>query len=272
MRVTPRPLVLLHGFTGAPSVWDRVLDRGPAGREVERPWMIGHGPEPVTSPTTWEEEIARLASRIEGRFGGASVDVVGYSMGARLAVGLVVARPELVASTTWIGGSPGIADPEERRARRRLDEERARGLEREGLDAFVDDWGRLELFATQMELPPGLREEHDRRRRAHRAAGLAHALRVVGTGSMPDLWARLPDVRCPVDLVAGERDPRFVALARRMARELPEARVHVVAGSGHDVVLEAPGPLASILVSRSRAGESSGASGHPAGVLAGGAG
>ena len=42
--VSPRsiPWVLLHGFAGAPSSWDRVLD-GVAGQTILRPRIFGHG-------------------------------------------------------------------------------------------------------------------------------------------------------------------------------------------------------------------------------------
>ena len=84
-------------------------------------------------------------------------------------------------------------------------------------------------------------------RRRNTAGGLAAALRGLGTGVMPSLWERLPDLDLPVDLVVGERDEKFRAIAEKMAYALPHARVTVVPGAGHAVHLEAPDALVELL-------------------------
>ena len=48
--------------------------------------------------------------------------VLGYSMGARLALAFALARPHRTAALVLEGGSPGIADARERAARRAADE------------------------------------------------------------------------------------------------------------------------------------------------------
>ena len=82
------------------------------------------------------------------------------------------------------------------------------------------------------------------------AAGLAAALRGLGTGVMPSLWGRLGELAIPVELVVGERDEKFRAIAERMEAELTDARLHVVSGSGHAVHLEAPEAVAGLLAAR----------------------
>jgi pimeloyl-ACP methyl ester carboxylesterase len=78
-------------------------------------------------------------------------------------------------------------------------------------------------------------------------AGLARALRGLGTGALPSLWNRLGELEMPVSLVVGERDPKFRELAQRMAEGIARARVHVVAGAGHAVHLEAPERVAELI-------------------------
>ena len=51
----------------------------------------------------------------------------------------------------------------------------------------------------------------------------------------------------PVELVVGERDEKFRAIAERMAERLPDARLHVVEGAGHAVHLERPDAVAELL-------------------------
>jgi 2-succinyl-6-hydroxy-2,4-cyclohexadiene-1-carboxylate synthase len=64
---------------------------------------------------------------------------------------------------------------------------------------------------------------------------------------MPPLWDALDSISTPVDLVAGALDPAYVDLAHRMAARLPRARVVIVDGAGHNVLLERPRELAAQL-------------------------
>ena len=64
---------------------------------------------------------------------------------------------------------------------------------------------------------------------------------------MPSLWERLPELDVPVDLVVGERDAKFRAIAEKMAYALPHATVTVVPDAGHAVHLEAPDAVVAAL-------------------------
>jgi 2-succinyl-6-hydroxy-2,4-cyclohexadiene-1-carboxylate synthase len=248
-----RPLVLLHGFTGAPGSWARVVDEltHPPGAasagEVLAPAVVGHdgtpGPPGVRG---FEDEVDRLAATVRDR-GLVDAHLVGYSMGGRLALGLLVRHPELFAAATLIGASPGLADAAERADRVARDEEWARLLDEEGLDTFVAAWEALPIFATQAALAPDVLGRQRRVRRSHDPRGLARSLRAVGLGRMPDYRPRLPDLDRPIRLVAGERDPKFRGLAAEMAERLPRAEVTVVPAVGHNVVLEAPSEISGLL-------------------------
>jgi 2-succinyl-6-hydroxy-2,4-cyclohexadiene-1-carboxylate synthase len=168
---------------------------------------------------------------------------VGYSLGGRLCLRLALTRPDLVRALVLVGASPGIADPGERAARRAADERLADEVERDGVAAFLDRWLAGPLFATLPAEAAG-REQ----RLANTAEGLAGALRRLGTGVQEPLWDRLAGLRPPALLVAGERDPKFTGLARRMAAAIgPSARVAVVGGAGHAVHLERPAELAALV-------------------------
>ena len=86
------------------------------------------------------------------------------------------------------------------------------------------------------------REDH----RRNSPGPLAGALRGLGTGEMESLWGRLGELPMPVALVAGARDPKFLAIARRMQERIPRAELHVLEG-GHALALECPGGLAEVL-------------------------
>lgn len=166
---------------------------------------------------------------------------VGYSMGGRIALGAAVLQPSRVAGLVLEGASPGLASEDERRRRRERDEARAAALEQEGLEAWVERWMALPLFASRERLPPDVRERERARRVADNSVeGLARTLRELGTGSQPSFWAELGRVRVPVLLLTGALDPKFCRIAGEMVRRLPEARWVRVPGAGHAVHLEAP--------------------------------
>ncbi|HSR41195.1 MAG TPA: alpha/beta fold hydrolase, partial [Longimicrobiales bacterium] len=165
---------------------------------------------------------------------------IGYSMGGRLALAGGVLRPDRVAALVLESASPGLAGPDERAERRALDEERARTLEEGGLEAWVDAWMSLPLFASQRELPEEVRARERRRRLRSSVEGLAWSLRELGTGSQPSFWDDLPGLDVPVLLLTGARDEKFCDLADAMASKLPRARRATIPGVGHAVHLEAP--------------------------------
>ena len=241
--------VLIHGFAGSSENWRRVRSRldMPSCALV----VYGHGGVCPTAPgalpgASFEAEVDRLASVVAETV-PAPRYLAGYSLGGRLALGLLVRHAGLFAGAALIGANPGIGDDRERAERREADGRWARLIEERGLSAFDREWSRLALFASQARLAPEALEEQRRIRLGHSRAALASAMRTLSLGAMPDFRPFLPAVCCPIQLIAGSLDTKFSALARQMARLLPAATVHIVDGVGHNVPLEAPSRLARLL-------------------------
>lgn len=229
-------IVLLHGFTQTRQSWRRTIA---AGRyRAIAPDLPGHGQaaERLASFAACSAYVRALA--------GGPCTLVGYSMGGRIALHTALTQPGLVERLVLIGASPGIADPAEREARRRADEELARRIEAIGVEAFAEEWGAQALFAGQ-EARVAAAAHADRLRNT--AAGLAAALRGLGTGVMEPLWGRLGELTMPVTLVVGERDAKFRAIAEQMAAAIAGSRVELIAGAGHAVQLEQPDRVAAAI-------------------------
>jgi 2-succinyl-6-hydroxy-2,4-cyclohexadiene-1-carboxylate synthase len=203
------------------------------------PDLPGHGEFAERRPASFAACDAYLRVVAGERF-----TLGGYSMGGRVALHAALSLGPRVERLVLIGASPGLASAEERAARAADDAALADRIEAIGLEAFVREWAAQPLFDG---MPRGVAEIASEDRLRNTASGLAAALRGLGTGVMPSLWERLGELAMPVDLVVGERDARFRAIAERMEGELPDARLHVVPGAGHAVHLEAPEAVAEIL-------------------------
>ncbi|MFM9107738.1 MAG: 2-succinyl-6-hydroxy-2,4-cyclohexadiene-1-carboxylate synthase [Chloroflexota bacterium] len=236
------PVLLLHGFTGAAEAWEPWLGALANAHEVIAPDLLGHGgtdaPE-VPARYAAERQVADLAAALDD-LGIGRAAVVGYSMGARLALAFAAAHPGRVERLVLESGSPGIAGEAERAGRRAADEALARRIERDGMAAFVEEWERLPLFAAQARLPEEVRRRQREQRLANRPQGLAASLRGFGQGVQPALHAALPGLAMPVLLVAGAEDDKYARLAREMAEAIPGAELEIIDGAGHVPHLEQP--------------------------------
>jgi 2-succinyl-6-hydroxy-2,4-cyclohexadiene-1-carboxylate synthase len=238
----PRPLVLLHGFTGSRNSFDELrplLGRAVKAVAVDLP---GHGATPLPRLKGREgflETVDALVALVD-RLDVGPVDLLGYSQGARVALAAAVRAPNRFGRLIMESGSPGLHRRQERAARREADAQLAAFIRARGVDAFVDRWESLPLFEGLRRLPAERREALRARRRACTPEGLAGALECLGLGVQPDYWPELHAQRLPTLLLTGAEDAKFTLLARRMATELPVVWRRAFAGCGHAPHLEAP--------------------------------
>ncbi len=224
---------LLHGFAGTPAAWDEVIEAWVLREAPIAVALPGHGGGPVLD--TWEDNLNAVA----GALAGCDV-VVGYSLGARVALGLVASGR--VAHAVLIGVNPGIAD-HERAQRREFDAAWAHLLRRDGVDAFHETWTQQPLFATQARVGLVTLERRRAQRMKLDAEQLARSLEVMGVANMPDYWAAIPAHRDRIALIAGADDAKYVAISAG----LPAASFETIADSGHDPTLEQPRELAAAI-------------------------
>jgi 2-succinyl-6-hydroxy-2,4-cyclohexadiene-1-carboxylate synthase len=235
----PGPTVVaLHGFTQhrfdlARSL--RAAEPGPWGTL----WLLdapGHG-------SSGQVGFTGLAHAL--RLLGDDVVLVGYSMGARLALWYAATVAQPPRGVVALSGHLGIAEPAARAVRARADEERAAELESltdarplgargDDMRGFLARWNALGVFAGRAL---GDLERDSRLRSSPK--GLAHALRLLGTARQPVLDPLLAARPVPLLYLAGARDATYVAMAERV-RALPGAEVRIVPEAGHDLLHDAP--------------------------------
>ncbi len=233
-------LVLLHGFSGTHHAWDGVLARlDPQRYRSLALDLPGHGEAAdAERPITFSGCAVYVLSRAPERF-----VLCGYSMGGRIALQIALQSPGRVERLLMVSSSPGIADPAERAARRAADRRLADEIESAPYEDFIERWRTQPLFAGD---PPHVTELARTDQRRNRPDAIAAVLRGLGAGEMEPLWGRLGELELPVTVLVGDRDERYLRLAREMEPLLSNGRVKVAPG-GHNLPLESPGAVAVAL-------------------------
>jgi len=220
------PTTFLHGFTQTSRSWTQLVEDLPLSSTlIDAP---GHGDskDGRLSLTQTAEEIAKVMP---------TGCLVGYSMGARMALHTALQHPHRVTSLVLISGTAGIRDASERSARKNSDDTLANHIEDVGVTAFIDEWLSQPLFAG---LNSASNQRQDRLRNTPR--GLADSLRFAGTGTQEPLWDQLRALSMPVLILCGTTDTKFHSIALEMATITPNATCVAIEGAGHTVHLEQP--------------------------------
>jgi 2-succinyl-6-hydroxy-2,4-cyclohexadiene-1-carboxylate synthase len=219
-------LVFVHGFTQTRVMWRDIATSLTHAQPNLRCVLVdlpGHGDSAALTDSP--RETAQLLVETGGH-----ATYVGYSLGARVVLQALVDSPQLIRAAVSISGTGGIEDEAERSARRASDVLLAERVQMIGVEAFLNEWLAQPLFA---DMTPRQSSLADRMRNT--ASGLAHSLTTCGQGQQLPLWNALGISSAPVLAIAGSRDAKYVALARRLATTIPQGTLEIVADAGHNI-------------------------------------
>lgn len=262
-----KPLVvLLHGFMQTGLSWQQVaplLD----DHYVLAPDLLGHGKTPFIQEDylglgDYVEQVHTLIvwARNTGLTGKTeSIDLVGYSLGGRIAALYATFYPQNIAHLVLESAGLGPRNSEERAQRAQKSAQMIARLDasaaadpRAPLSAFVDWWESLPLFASQTELPASLRANIREERLANDPAALRRNLENAGQQKMDDLRPALVNLNKPLLYLVGERDVAYTEIARSLMRawalehdetsalRIGSVQVNVIPQAGHNAHLESP--------------------------------
>jgi 2-succinyl-6-hydroxy-2,4-cyclohexadiene-1-carboxylate synthase len=245
------PILFIHGFTGRGADWSPILPAvHAAGYATIIVDLLGHGRSDAPADPgrhAIERQASDVATILRGLEAAPAV-VVGYSLGARVALRMAVAERDVVAGLFLESPSAGIADPSERATRNAADHELAARLEHDGLEAFLRAWEANPLFAGEHRLSARRRDHIHQARQRNTVHGLAASLRGAGQGAMETLHDRLRTITVPTLVVAGALDPVGAARARAVADAIPSADILTLPHRGHAPHREAPAAYGRLLI------------------------
>ena len=134
----------------------------------------------------------------------------------------------------------GLASEAERQARRANDDQLARLIEQQGMEAFVSHWENIPLFASQKRLSVEEQARIRQSRLQQSPIGLVNSLRGYGTGSQPPLWSRIETWHKPLFLLVGSLDEKFVHVAEQIEKRCRQAKKIIFHDAGHAIHVEQP--------------------------------
>lgn len=218
--------VFLHGFTQTKESWLPVVESLTSEIKATLIDAPGHGESPVDGrslPHSADDVAQCMPTGV----------LVGYSMGARIALHTALQHPDKVHGLVLVSGTPGLRSESERAERRVSDEALADHIEEIGVSQFIPEWLSNPMFE-------GLSEQYadTPKRNTNTAQGLANSLRYAGTGTQESLWDQLKNLPMPVLIITGERDQKFTDIGREMTKEIPHCEFRVMSGAGHTCHLE----------------------------------
>lgn len=243
-----RPLLLVHGFTGAKEDFTEWL--GPLGEDGWHAVAVdlrGHGasdqPDDLDA-YTWDAFAVEVLAAAETMWGDEPFVLLGHSMGGMIAQEVALRRPDrlagLVLMGTGHGAVTGIAPPLIDLACAVVAE---RGIE--GLMAALAALGAPDGLSTTahrrvLAERPGYADYGDRKLRASAAAMYRSMLPAMfgRDDRLEALGAGLVGV--PTLVVVGEFDRGFLDPSRRLAGAIAGAALAVVPDAGHSPQFENP--------------------------------
>jgi 2-succinyl-6-hydroxy-2,4-cyclohexadiene-1-carboxylate synthase len=237
--------VLVHGFTGSSHDFALEVDALASQRRVVTLDQRGHGHSTkagVLDGYTIEQLVADLVAFLEAA-GAGPVDLLGHSMGGRVALGTVLARPDLVSSLILMDTSAWSFMPPDEALRAMVRTYITEFDPSRGMPATLS-FGGPEDVLIQAAVPAEWQKEKE-----SIFAGMdAFAVKAFGMALMADvadgetsLRADLPSIACPMTVIVGEHDHPLVDQAPDLAAEVADGRLAVIDGAYHSPQLTHPG-------------------------------
>jgi len=230
------PLILLHGVGLRAEAWEPQIGHLSRHARVIAADLPGHGESDSLTPGAKLPDYVVWAGRLIEALGLDGASIAGHSMGAMIAAGLAVERPDLVRRVALLN-AVYKRRPEARAAVEARAREIAAGSGNQ--DAPLSRWFDADQAAFREQVAIWLRQI-DRNGYATAYQAFAEGDRVYGD--------RLGEIRCPALVLTGDGDPNSTAaMTEAMAAQMPHGRALVIAGHRHMVNLTAPQAVSDAL-------------------------
>lgn len=230
--------LLLHGVGMRAEAWGPQIVALAAHYRVIAADLPGHGGSAALNLSAPDlPDYVAWAARLVQALGLGAVHVVGHSMGALIAMGLAIERPDLVRSAALLNAVHCRTPAARMAVLARADEIAAGGG---AIEAPLARWFDAQQSALRGQVAGWLS--------AVSPQGYAAAYRAFAHGDTV-YAARIGEISAPLLVLTGDDDANSTPeMTRDMAALAPQGRAVVIAGHRHMVNLTAPAAVNAALV------------------------
>jgi len=223
------PLVLIHGVGMRAEAWGPQIAALSRDHHVIALDMPGHGEsDPLPQGARLPDYVSWAADAI-ATLGIGPVNLAGHSMGALVAAGVAIERPDLVRRVALLNGVHRRSEAERVAVLARADQ--IASGER-SIDGPLARWFGADHPAIRSQVAGWLSMVDQ--------TGYATAYRAFADGDRT-YADRMAAIRCPALMLTGDGDANSsAAMAERMAAAAPLGKAVIIPGHRHMVNLTAP--------------------------------
>jgi 3-oxoadipate enol-lactonase len=240
-----RPLLLVHGFTGAKEDFTDWLDPlAELGWHVVAADHRGHGAsdQPEDEAAYSFDAFATDLVGLIDALGWSTVVALGHSMGGMVVQTAVLRAPERFEGLVLMDTSHRGLRADPALVELGVAIARAEGIAAvmAAQDAMGDDGAPLGTPAHQrlLDSRPGYKDFGARKMLASSPAMYSAMLQAITAATGIDRLPDLPQIHVPTLVIVGDQDTPFLKPSRRMAEAIPGAELAVIPDAGHSPQFE----------------------------------
>lgn len=218
----------LPGFLGLQSDWATLEATLPLSFIPIAPYQVS---QPELSLGKWSQKFSKMLQAEKK-----PCILLGYSMGARLCMHILLENNNLVKAMVLISGNPGLKTQQERKKRLTLDRLWAKRFQKESWETLIHAWNSQSIFLTT----PITRYEKDYCRR-----NLSSTLINWSVAHQVDFSLKLEQASFPILWITGELDEAYSNRLLKFSHPLSQSKI--ISSSGHRVPWEQPKAFSAIL-------------------------
>ncbi|RLA62938.1 MAG: 2-succinyl-6-hydroxy-2,4-cyclohexadiene-1-carboxylate synthase [Epsilonproteobacteria bacterium] len=224
------PILFLHGFMGKGSDWSKLATELSQNYYCHLIDLPGHGKS--TAEVENLKDLTRLI--LDSLSPKKKLTIIGYSMGGRIALYMILTFPELFNKAIIESASPGIKNIKERETRYQSDLNLLSDIK--SFRSFLNSWYENPLFGDLTGLKETLIEE----KLENDPEKLKSALKFLSVGNQPNLWEMIKKLSVPTLYISGDRDKKYSQIGEELTELSPMITKKVIKNAAHITHLQNP--------------------------------
>lgn len=226
----------LHGFLGESTDWTNTVKTMTLDHHVVCPSYFS---DEIFSHLKLDSFIQDIANHFQGRLGSKKI-FVGYSLGGRIGLHLLEARPDLFDHYIFISTHSGLSLKSDKDLRVISDQKWIDTLHESAWEDFLAQWNSQGVLKKSIAL--------ERLEASYQKDRLKTALSDYSLGKQKDYSVLIKKHQDRITWIVGDQDPKFLNLAEDLKQKkilLDYKRI----SAGHRILFDNPQGLVKIMES-----------------------